>query len=222
MMHVILLGPPGAGKGTQASFLMREYGLAKLSTGDMLRSAASLDNDLGRRLKAIMASGALVEDALMIDLIRNAISQPQCAKGFILDGFPRTVAQAEALDSMLANEHRSLDHVIELQVNDTLLVERISGRYACSSCGEGYHDHYKHPASAGICDICGSSMFTRREDDRAVTVAKRLEAYHEQTAPLLPYYNAHGVLRTVDGMASMEVVTHELKRILEGNTAVAV
>ncbi len=221
-MHVILLGPPGAGKGTQASFLMREYGLAKLSTGDMLRSAASIDNELGKRLKIIMASGALVEDGLMIDLIRNVIHQPECAKGFILDGFPRTAAQAEALDAMLAHEQRSLDHVIELKVDDALLVERIAGRYACASCGEGYHDDYKHPLTADICDICGNASFVRREDDRAETVAKRLAAYHEQTAPLLPYYDARNILRAVDGMASMDLVTFEIKQILDAAKATAV
>jgi adenylate kinase len=214
MTHVILLGPPGAGKGTQASFLMREYGLVKLSTGDMLRAAAALDNALGRQLKDVMVSGALVEDALMINLIRERIAQSDCA-----NGFPRTVAQAEALDAMLADEGHVLDYVIELQVDDALLVERISGRYACAVCGEGYHDQYKHPVRAGYCDVCEGTNFTRRADDRAETVAKRLEAYHQQTAPLLPYYAKHQVLRSVDGMAAMENVTRDLRDILSEKQA---
>jgi adenylate kinase len=216
-VHLILLGPPGAGKGTQASFLMREYGLAKLSTGDMLRAAAELDTPLGQRLKAIMASGALVEDSTMIDLIRDRITWPDCETGFILDGFPRTQAQAEALDAMLEQQGRGLDHVIELNVDDDALVARISGRYACAGCGEGYHDNYKHPAVENICDVCGSNQFVRREDDRADTVAKRLEAYHRQTAPLLPYYSQIGILRSIDGMAEMDQVASQIMRLLKIN-----
>ncbi len=214
-MHLILLGPPGAGKGTQASFLMREYQLAKLSTGDMLRAAASSGSELGNHLKEVMASGSLVEDSLMIDLIRERISQPDCDSGFILDGFPRTSAQAEALDGMLKEEQRELDYVIELKVDDESLISRISGLYACAACGEGYHDDFKKPLKDGVCDICNSTEFSRREDDRADTVAKRLESYHAQTAPLLPYYQEQGVLRSVDGMAQMDDVTQEIAALIE-------
>lgn len=214
-MHLILLGPPGAGKGTQASFLMREYMLAKLSTGDMLRAAASSGSELGNNLKEVMASGALVDDSLMIDLIRERIAQPDCDSGFILDGFPRTSAQAEALDVMLQQEQRSLDYVIELKVDDNALIERISGRFACAACGEGYHDSYKQPKHENVCDICQSTEFSRREDDRADTVAKRLESYHQQTTPLLPYYKEKGVLRSIDGMAGMDEVTQNIAELIE-------
>jgi adenylate kinase len=213
-MHLILLGSPGAGKGTQAAMLARDYGLAKLSTGDMLREAAATGSELGNRVKAVMASGAFVDDATMIDLIRDRIAQPDCANGFILDGFPRTTAQAEALDGMLEDANKALDYVIELKVDGAALVERISGRYACAKCGEGYHDTHKHPVKAGVCDQCGSTEFSRRADDRAETVAKRLEMYHEQTAPLLPYYHTKGVLRSVDGMAHMDAVTTEIAALL--------
>jgi adenylate kinase len=213
-MHLILLGPPGAGKGTQAAQLERDYGLAKLSTGDMLREAAASGSELGNRVQAIMASGAFVDDVTMIALIRERIAQPDCDAGFILDGFPRTEAQAEALDDMLAEAHKSLDYVIELKVDSAALVERISGRYACAHCAEGYHDAHKHPVKAGVCDRCGSTEFSRRSDDRAETVAKRLEIYHQQTAPLLPYYHRQGVLRSVDGMASMQSVTAEIEALL--------
>jgi adenylate kinase len=220
MIHLILLGPPGAGKGTQASLLMKRYGLAKLSTGDMLRSAANSRTPTGDHLKQVMASGSLVEDPLMITLIRERITEADCAKGFILDGFPRTEAQAEALDTMLNAENRALHAVIELKVNDAALVERISGRYACAACGEGYHDHYKHPLVKDRCDECGGTAFTRREDDKAETVIKRLESYHSQTAPLLPYYQKKGVLRSVDGMADMKDVTSQITEIVQNFGAV--
>ncbi len=214
-MQLILLGPPGAGKGTQAAFLMREHGLAKLSTGDMLREAAASGTELGNELKAIMASGALVDDDTMIRLISHRIKQADCIPGFILDGFPRTLAQAEALDETLAEIKRSLDYVIHLVVDDAALVERISGRYACAKCGEGYHDSFKQPSKDGVCDICGATEFIRREDDRAETVAKRLQAFHEQTAPLLPYYRDKGILQEVDGMAAMDEVTQAIATIIK-------
>jgi adenylate kinase len=211
-MNIILLGPPGAGKGTQSDFLRDHYTLTKLATGDMLRAAVAAGTELGKQAKAIMESGGLVSDDIVIGIIRDAIKE--CPKGFILDGFPRTVAQAEALDEMLAKEDKKLDHVIELKVNDAEMVARISGRYSCGTCGAGYHDTFKQPVKAGVCDSCGSSDFKRRDDDRAETVAKRLEAYHAQTAPLLPYYEERGALKSVDGMAAIEKVTAELQALL--------
>lgn len=213
-MHLILLGPPGAGKGTQSDFLRDQYGLSKLATGDMLREAAASGSELGNQVKAVMASGALVSDEIMIDLIRDTINQ-LTGNGFILDGFPRTLAQAEALDTMLAEEGKSLDHVIQLKVQDDILIERISGRFACAKCGAGYHDHFRQPKTPGVCDHCGSTDFTRREDDNAQTVAKRLKQYHEVTTPILPYYKEKGLLRQVDGMAPIPDVTAQLQSILE-------
>lgn len=215
-MNLILLGPPGAGKGTQAQLLKERHGLVQLSTGDMLRAAVASGSELGKTVKSIMASGGLVPDETMINLIADRIAQPDCAKGFILDGFPRTTRQAEALDAMLTAKGLKLDGVIELQVDDAALVERISGRYSCAKCGAGYHDSYKKPKKAGICDSCGSDQFTRREDDKAEVVASRLEAYHRQTAPLLPYYKARGVLRTVDGMAGIDEVQGQIEKVLAG------
>ncbi len=213
-MNLILLGPPGAGKGTQAQTLSTEYGLAKLSTGDMLRAAVASGSELGLMAKDIMARGALVPDEIMINLIRERIREADCAKGFILDGFPRTEGQAEALDAMLAAEGKTLNHVIELKVDDAKLTERITGRFSCKKCGAGYHDSFKQPKKAGVCDECGSIDFVRREDDKAETVKKRLDAYHAQTAPLLPYYAQSGVLTTVDGMADIDVVAGMIHRIL--------
>jgi adenylate kinase len=215
-MNLILLGPPGAGKGTQAQLLKDKRGLVQLSTGDMLRAAVASGSELGKTVKSIMASGGLVPDETMINLIADRIAQPDCAKGFILDGFPRTTRQAEALDAMLAAKGLKLDGVIELKVDDAALVERISGRYSCGKCGAGYHDSYKKPKKAGVCDSCGSEQFTRRDDDKAAVVASRLEAYHRQTAPLLPYYQARGVLRTVDGMAGIDEVQGQIEKVLAG------
>lgn len=213
-MHLILLGPPGAGKGTQSDFLAREYGLNKLATGDMLREAAASGSELGNSVKQVMDSGGLVSDDIMINLIRECINDEASANGFILDGFPRTTAQAEALDEMLDAEGKSLDHVIELEVQDDILVERVSGRFSCAKCGAGYHDSFKQPKVAGTCDECGSQQFKRRDDDNASTVSKRLEQYHEMTAPLLPYYKAKGLLRGVDGMAEIDAVTAQLKDVV--------
>lgn len=213
-MHLILLGPPGAGKGTQSDYLRDKYKLNKLATGDMLREAAASGSTLGDHVKEIMASGQLVSDEIMVSLIRECINSDASANGFILDGFPRTLAQAEALDEMLKEEGKSLDFVIELEVNDNILVERISGRYACAKCGAGYHDAFKQPAVAGVCDACGSTEFTRRADDNAETVSKRLEQYHAMTAPLLPFYEAKGQLKSVDGMASIDEVTRQLEAVL--------
>lgn len=207
-MNIILLGPPGAGKGTQSDYLRDAYDLEKFATGDMLRAAVVAGSDLGLQAKAIMDRGELVPDDVMIGIIRDAIAGLSAdKKGFILDGFPRTVGQAEALDVMLAELGQKLDYVIELKVVDEILVERIAGRYACGKCGTGYHDTFKMPKKEGVCDACGSTEFKRRADDNASTVAKRLDAYHAQTAPLLPYYSKAGKLKSVDGMAPIEVVT---------------
>lgn len=213
-MNLILLGPPGAGKGTQAKFLQDKFNLCHLSTGDMLRAALASGSEMGKQLQDIMSSGNLVPDAIMVDMIKERIKADDCADGFILDGFPRTIAQAEALDGMLDSEGQSLDHVIELQVRDAEMVARISGRYACAKCGMGYHDSFKQPKVAGVCDECGGTEFTRRKDDQPETVARRLEAYHEQTAPLLPYYEKRGVLRSVDGMEDINEVTSQINAIV--------
>jgi adenylate kinase len=214
-MNLILLGPPGAGKGTQAQHLQSSLGIAKLSTGDMLRSAVASGSDLGRKAKDIMASGGLVPDDLVVSLIKSRVAQPDCANGFILDGFPRTLGQAEALDVMLSEEKRKLDFVIELKVDDRQLIERITGRYSCAKCGAGYHDSFKQPREEGVCDECGSREFSRRADDKAETVAARLDAYHKQTAPLLPYYSKRGILVSVDGMADIAEVTRQIDNIVK-------
>jgi len=214
-MNLILLGPPGAGKGTQAKRLEDRHGLVQLSTGDMLRAVVASGVPLGQQAKEIMAAGKLMPDELMIEMIADRISKPDCATGFILDGFPRTVPQAQALDRMLEEKGLKLDHVIEMKVDDAALVERITGRYTCAKCGQGYHDKFQKPKADGVCDVCGSTEFTRRADDNAETVTTRLAAYHKQTAPILPYYKERGVLETVDGMADIDVVTEQIEVLLK-------
>jgi adenylate kinase len=209
-MNLILLGPPGAGKGTQAEFLQQKFKLAKLSTGDMLRAAVRRSTELGKKADAVMKAGQLVSDDIMIALIRERIANTDCENGFILDGFPRTIGQAEALDGMLATMQKPLTMVIELTVDDAVLVERIAGRFSCTVCGAGYHEQFKKPKVEGVCDTCGATIFTRRKDDNRETVASRLEAYHAQTAPLLPYYKERGILKSVDGMADIADVTREI------------
>ena len=215
-MNIILLGPPGAGKGTQAQKLQGDLGMVQLSTGDMLRAAVKSGSALGQQAKGIMDAGKLVPDELMVGLIEDRIAQPDAAKGFILDGFPRTEAQAEALDKMLTKSGKKLDRVVEMEVDEKALTERVIGRFTCARCGTGYHDKFKRPKVEGVCDVCGSTEFTRRKDDNAETMKTRMAAYRVQTEPLLPYYRAKGVLKTVDGMAAMDEVYRQIRAVLAG------
>ena len=215
-MNLILVGPPGAGKGTQAQRLVDTYGLVQLSTGDMLRSEVASGSDLGVRAKKIMDDGQLVPDDLMIAMISRQIDAENASGGIILDGFPRTTGQAEALDVMLGAKGIKVDHVIQLEVDEDAIVARLSGRFACSSCGTGYHDTYAKPEVEGVCDKCGATEFSRRSDDNAETVRSRLAAYNEQTAPILPYYEEKGSLKRVNGLGGMEMVFGEIRGIIEG------
>jgi adenylate kinase len=215
-MNIILLGPPGAGKGTQAQRLQNDLGVVQLSTGDMLRAEMKSGSALGEQAKGIVASGKLVPDALMVGLIEDRIARPDCAKGFILDGFPRTEAQARALDIMLGKTGKKLDQVIEMEVDEAALTERVVGRFTCAKCGTGYHDKFKRPKVEGVCDVCGSTEFTRRPDDNAETMKTRMAAYRAQTEPLLPYYGAKRILKKVDGMAAMDEVYGQIRAVLAG------
>lgn len=213
-MNIILLGPPGAGKGTQAQRIVRKHGLIQLSTGDMLRAVVAAGSDLGKEAKRVMDAGQLMPDELMIRMISERIEQPDCRGGFILDGFPRTIPQAEALDRMLAEKGLELDSVIAMKVDEEALVRRITGRYTCANCGAGYHDSFQRPEVDGVCDHCGGTEITRRADDNEETVRTRLEAYRAQTEPILPYYREKGILRSVDGMASIDAVADEIETTL--------
>lgn len=213
-MRLILLGPPGAGKGTQSQRLVEKLGIPQLSTGDMLREAVNAGTDVGLRAKAVMDAGNLVSDEIVNAIVSERIDQPDAEGGFILDGYPRTLIQADAVERMLADKDLALDCVIELEVDDNVLVERISGRYTCAKCGTGYHDTNKKPKVAGVCDKCGSTEFKRRPDDNAETVRTRLEAYYKQTSPLIGYYYAKGKLKKVDGMADFEEVTASIEKVL--------
>jgi len=213
-MNLILLGPPGAGKGTQAKEISTRRGLVQLSTGDMLRAAVKAGSKVGLEAKAIMDKGGLVPDAVVIGIIADRIEQPDCSNGFILDGFPRTLPQAAALDDLLTKRGRRLNGVIELKVDPTKLVERIVGRYSCAKCGEGYHDRFRKPKVDGVCDVCQSTQFTRRADDTAETVTNRLMAYYRETSPLIGYYFCRGNLHAVDGMLPIEQVSKDIEALL--------
>lgn len=213
-MRLILLGPPGAGKGTQAQRIVEKYGIPQLSTGDMLRAAVVAETEVGKRAKAVMDAGKLVSDEIVIAIVSERIDQPDCAGGFILDGFPRTLVQADATEAMLTAKGLDLSVVIEIKVDDVVLADRVSGRYTCANCGAGYHDTNLKPKVEGVCDKCGSTHFKRRPDDNAETVRTRMSAYYKETAPLLGYYYAKGKLQSVDGMADIDKVTADIETIL--------
>ena len=211
---LILLGPPGAGKGTQARMLEQDFGLVQLSTGDLLRAAVAAGTPSGLAAKAVMAAGGLVSDDIVLTILRDRMADADTARGVILDGFPRTEAQARALDDLLAATGQRVTAAISLEVDDSAMVARIAGRHTCATCGEGYHDTHKLPANAGVCDKCGGTAFKRRVDDNAETVGARLHAYHSQTAPLIAYYHGHGVLERIDAMASIATIRDSLSAIV--------
>lgn len=213
-MNIILLGPPGAGKGTQASHLVDTYAMEQLSTGDMLRAARKAGTPLGEQVALVMDSGGLVSDEIVDALIGDKLDSMSADQGAIFDGYPRTAAQAHSLDSILETRGRKLDHVIELEVDEDALVDRITGRFTCASCGDGYHDRHKLPAREGVCDNCGSTEFKRRPDDNEETVRTRMAEYRAKTAPILPIYDARGLVTRVDGMASIDDVTAAIKAIV--------
>ena len=213
-MNLIFLGPPGAGKGTQAKRIELLHGIPQISTGDMLRAEVQADSPLGQQVKRIMDTGGLVSDEILIAMLGERVDRPDCARGFILDGFPRTTVQAEALDEMLSSRGSRSDAVLRLLVNEAALTERIAGRYSCARCGAGYHDLYKQPRVAGVCDVCGNREFSRRADDRRETVVTRLEAYRQDTAPILPFYRAKGLVHDIDGMAEIDMVSVSIDEAL--------
>ncbi len=214
-MKLILLGPPGAGKGTQAKLIVDKYSIPQLSTGDMLREAVANGTEVGKKAKSVMDAGNLVSDDIVNAIVSERLDQDDCKNGFILDGFPRTLEQAEALSSMLSEKGFDLDKVVELKVDDDALVERVSGRYTCGVCGEGYHDAFKKPAKENICDRCGNSEFKRRPDDNAEVMRTRLLAYYKETSPLLGYYFAKGDLNSVDGMGEIADIFDAVHSVLE-------
>ena len=212
---LILLGPPGAGKGTQARLLQERFGLVQLSTGDMLRAAVAAGTEAGRQAQAVMEAGDLVSDDIVLAILKDRLAEPDTGAGVILDGFPRTAAQAEALDALLADAGQTVGAAVSLEVEDEAMVARVSGRYTCAGCGEGYHDAFKRPAADGVCDACGGTEFKRRADDNAETVRARLAAYHAQTAPLIAFYEARGQLQSVDAMGGIDSVSAALGALVE-------
>lgn len=215
-MNIILLGPPASGKGTQSRILTQNTGMVQLSTGDMLRAAASAGTETGLRAKAVMDLGELVSDEIVNDIVSERLDEPDVSNGVIFDGYPRTVNQAQSLDAMLPQKDLTLDAVVVMEVDDAELIDRVTGRYTCAMCGEGYHDRHKTPAIEGVCDNCGSKEFKRRADDNAETFPTRLAEYNEETAPLIAYYKATGLLKSVDGMAAIDDVTAAIAVAIDG------
>jgi adenylate kinase len=213
---LILLGPPGAGKGTQARMLEKQFGLVQLSTGDLLRAAVAAGTPAGQAADEVMKSGALVSDQIVFNILRDRMNEPDCASGVILDGFPRTNVQAEALDNLLAENGQKINAAISLEVDDTAMIERVAGRYTCADCGEGFHDSFKIPTQVGVCDVCGSTDMKRRADDNAETVGGRLVAYHAQTAPLIRYYEGKGALQRIDAMGPIDTIGASLSTVVQG------
>ncbi|MFU8825001.1 adenylate kinase [Yoonia sp.] len=212
---LILLGPPGAGKGTQARMLQDHFGLVQLSTGDLLRAAVAAGTEAGREAKAVMTAGGLVSDEIVLAILKDRLQEPDTAQGVILDGFPRTTVQAQALDKLLAESGQRINAAVSLDVDDAEMVNRIAGRFTCGGCGEGYHDTFKAPTVAGVCDKCGSTDMVRRADDKAETVGQRLAAYHAQTAPLISYYEEQGNLQRIDAMGEIGQVAKDLSAIVK-------
>ncbi len=213
-MRLILLGPPGAGKGTQARRLVERYDIPQLSTGDMLRASIAAGTEVGKRAKRLMDKGKFVSDDVVNGIVAERIDEDECANGFILDGYPRTLAQADAVEAMLAERGTELDAVIELRVNDEKMVDRVSGRYTCTNCGAGYHDTMNKPEKEGVCDKCGGTEFKRRPDDNAEAMRTRLQVYYKETSPLIGYYHAKGKRRKIDGMADIDAVAAEIADVL--------
>jgi adenylate kinase len=214
MPVLILLGPPGAGKGTQAKRLEDKFGLVQLSTGDLLREAVAAGTEAGKAAKSVMSAGGLVSDDIVLNILRDRLGDPDCSAGVILDGFPRTIPQAEALTELLKSEGAKVNVAISLEVEDEAMIARVSGRYTCENCGEGYHDDFKKPVVEGTCDQCNSDRFKRRADDNAETVRNRLVAYHKETAPLIAFYAAEGSLETLDAMGEIDTITTALRQII--------
>lgn len=214
-VNLILLGPPGAGKGTQARILEEKFGLVQLSTGDLLRAAVAAGTEAGKAAQAVMQAGGLVSDDIVVAILKDRLQDDDVKKGVIFDGFPRTTAQAETLDALLAEQGQTINAAISMEVDDEAMVERVSGRYTCATCGEGYHDSFKQPAQEGVCDKCGSTEFKRRADDNAETVRDRLTAYHAETAPLINFYDQKESLTKIDAMAPIDAVTAQMGAIVE-------